>query len=184
MLLYTEKNTCVTETGYLADKARLQTPDRGYSILGSCSTRRAILHWPNACEFHNSVIGPYLLAIDSILGPGKNGTDRETSVRATRTRSYKTFSIEQRRCVFSTNPTSQKSHVTFGSHSNCFIITIVKLCQAKKCYKIGSSCSFQFSIGFNQSHRKNVSAVSVSVSGNDRVISKLERSTQKQDKNT
>ena len=39
---------CIAETGYVADKARPFAPDRGYSIMGSCSTGVAILHWLNA----------------------------------------------------------------------------------------------------------------------------------------
>ena len=45
---------CVTATGYLAGKAGPLAPDRGYSILTSCLTGGAILHWPNACQFDNT----------------------------------------------------------------------------------------------------------------------------------
>ena len=60
---FTNHAQCITETGYLADKARTQAPDRRNSILGSCSTGGAILHWPNAVEFHNSapaLLSPFL----------------------------------------------------------------------------------------------------------------------------
>ena len=54
----------VVETGYVADKAGPTAPDREYPpIVGSWLTGGAILHWPIAYEFHNSVtaqLSPFL----------------------------------------------------------------------------------------------------------------------------
>ena len=55
LFLNPNHDSCVTETGYLADKAGPTAPYGEYSIMGSWLTGGAILHWPTANEFHNSV---------------------------------------------------------------------------------------------------------------------------------
>ena len=54
---------CIAETGYQADKAGPSAPDREDSTLGSWLTGGAILHWPTAYEFHNSVNSGYVLKL-------------------------------------------------------------------------------------------------------------------------
>ena len=54
---------CVAETGYLAGKAGPSAQDRENSMLGSWLTGGAMLHWPIANEFFNSLpalLSPFL----------------------------------------------------------------------------------------------------------------------------
>ena len=48
-------NYCIAKTGYLADKIDPLAPNREYSMIGSRLTGGAMLQWPIAYEFHNSV---------------------------------------------------------------------------------------------------------------------------------